>query len=150
VKYNIKHQLHQRSACDVQIEADDINLNPEAETVSFYKDPKGTSFVKTIAILTLVPGMKIIGDDRSFWPKNCHRCLALVVPDPPSTISEVRGTDPWQHSQLNRCSSFMPPPAPLPTELHNLKVNRLEPGSWATPSAAATSGPTYPGDMIFF
>jgi len=23
---------------------------------------------------------------------------------------------------------FMPPPAPLPTELHNLKVNRLEPG----------------------
>jgi hypothetical protein len=24
--------------------------------------------------------------------------------------------------------SFMPPPAPLPTELHNLKMNRLEPG----------------------
>jgi len=27
---------------------------------------------------------------------------------------------------------FMPPPAPLPTELHNLKVNRLSRGNWAT------------------
>jgi hypothetical protein len=62
VKYNISYIND--PACDVQIEADDINLNPEAETVSFYKDPKGTSFVKTIAILTLVPGMKIIGDDK--------------------------------------------------------------------------------------
>jgi hypothetical protein len=51
-------------ACDVQIEADDINLNPDAETVSFYKDPVGTSFVKTVAILTLVKGMRIIGDDN--------------------------------------------------------------------------------------
>jgi hypothetical protein len=47
---------------DVDIEADDLNLGEQ--TVSFYKDPKGTSFVKTIAILTLVPGMKIIGDDK--------------------------------------------------------------------------------------
>jgi hypothetical protein len=47
---------------DVDIEADDLNLGEQ--TVSFYKDPKGTSFVKTIAILTLVPGMKIIGDDN--------------------------------------------------------------------------------------
>jgi len=28
---------------------------------------------------------------------------------------------------------FMPPPAPLPTELHNLKVNRLEPGQLGNP-----------------
>ena len=47
---------------DVDIGADDLNLGEQ--TVSFYKDPKGTSFVKTIAILTLVPGMKIIGDDK--------------------------------------------------------------------------------------
>ena len=62
MKYNISYIDNPSSDC--QIEADDINLNSEAKTVSFYKDPKGTSFVKTIAILTLVPGMKIIGDDK--------------------------------------------------------------------------------------
>jgi hypothetical protein len=63
MKYNVSYIND--PASDVQIEADDINLNPDAETVSFYKDPAtATSFVKTIAILTLVPGMKIIGDDK--------------------------------------------------------------------------------------
>ena len=43
---------------------------------------------------------------------------------------------------------FMPPPAPLPTELHNLKHNAVfSRVSWATPYAAAASGPTFPRDM---
>ena len=48
-------------AQDVDIQANDLNLGEQ--TVSFYKEQKG-SFLKTIAILTLVPGMKIIGADK--------------------------------------------------------------------------------------
>ena len=43
-------------AQDVDIEADDLNLGPQ--TVSFYKDPKGNSFVKTDHIPKLwIPGV---------------------------------------------------------------------------------------------
>jgi len=62
MKYNISYIDNPSSDC--QIEADDINLNSEAKTVSFYKDPVGNSFVKTIAVLTLVSGMRVISDDK--------------------------------------------------------------------------------------
>ena len=63
MKYNISYIND--PASDVSIEADDINLNTEAGTVSFYKDPAtNTSFVKTIAIVTLVKGMRVISDDK--------------------------------------------------------------------------------------
>jgi len=112
---------------DVDIEADDLNLGEQ--TVSFLQDPKGTSFVKTIAILTLVPGMKIIGDDIVVLAEELPiGRLALVVPDPPSTIRSTRNRSMATLAIEQMQFPFMPPPAPLPTELHNLKVNRLEPG----------------------
>jgi len=46
-------------AQDVDIEADDLNLGEQ--TVSFYKEEKG-SFFNTVALLTLTPDMKIIAD----------------------------------------------------------------------------------------
>ena len=85
-------------AQDVDIEADDLNLGPQ--TVSFYKDPKGTQLRQDGCHSDARSGHE---DHRRrqgrVGRRTAHRCLALVVPHPPLTIQKYE-----EQSHGNTCN----------------------------------------------